>query len=87
MEYNSSDKVLTITRNPHGFINKPTDIDHYGIKLNESGYINDKDFIKLVINKIEGDKNNDIKVNLLKNESDGDEKTTNMFQLKLFQIL
>ena len=61
-EYDSKDTKLIITRNPFGFMNMSTSyLSHYGVKRDDNGMLSDKDFLRYVIKKIEGDKSNDIK--------------------------
>ena len=53
-EYDSNTTTLTITRNPFGFINNTTkDYIYEGVKINESGNINDTDFVKIIIKLLE----------------------------------
>lgn len=48
-EYDSNTTTLTITRNPFGFINTTNTSIYEGVKLNESGNINDSDFVKIIM--------------------------------------
>ena len=48
-EYDSNTTILTITRNPFGFININKNSLYDGVKLNESGNLSDIDFVKIII--------------------------------------
>ena len=48
VDYNPTLSVLTITRNPYGFINKSSDDIYKGVIIGEHGELDDAQFIKLV---------------------------------------
>lgn len=54
IEYSSSSKTLTVTKNPFGFVNyrKKDRNDYFGVSYNEKGEINEEKFIKFIIKKL-----------------------------------
>ena len=48
IEYSPDRKILTITRNPFGFINDYKSSTYKGIKLNEAGKLSEYDFINII---------------------------------------
>jgi len=60
VEYNISSKMLTITRNPFGFIGKFTR-KYEGVNLNEQGNIDDAGFMRIITDILE---NENIKISI-----------------------
>lgn len=86
IDYKSTSKILTVTRNPFGFINIKKDDIYKGVsntKIKKKGDINDNDFIKILIsilNKNEIDVvSNSIQVNTYKALPDTLESFQNYF--------
>jgi hypothetical protein len=59
IEYKSSSTILTITRNPFGFISSFKSGQYEGVNVDERGQLSDEDFVKFVISVLKGE---DIKV-------------------------
>jgi hypothetical protein len=50
MKYSAVDRVLTVTRNPFGFVNAfKKDKQYEGVTVDEHGAVSDDDFVKLVV--------------------------------------
>ena len=58
MKYSAADRVLTVTRNPYGFVNahkKGKDHLYQGVTVDEHGAVSDDDFVKLIISVLSSD--------------------------------
>jgi hypothetical protein len=82
-DYKPSSKILTLTRNPFGFISSYNKTRFKGVYLDENGDISDEDFLKtleeqLQSNKIEIDKSN-IKIENYKALPDTLDEFQNLF--------
>jgi len=56
MKYGAADRVLTVTRNPYGFVNAHAHKQRYeGVTVDEHGAVSDDDFIKTVISVLSSD--------------------------------
>jgi hypothetical protein len=60
MKYRAADRVLTVTRNPYGFVNVHNKKDkdrvlYQGVTVDEHGAVSDDDFVKLIISVLAGD--------------------------------
>jgi len=53
ISYNSSGTMLTITRNPLGFVNKTAKGNYEGVRLGDRGQMNDDDYVKYIYNYTE----------------------------------
>ena len=54
MKYRAADRVLTVTRNPYGFVNVHKK-RYEGVTVDEHGAVSDDDFIKIIISVLAGD--------------------------------
>ena len=57
-KYSAADRVLTVTRNPYGFVNvhkRGKDHLYQGVTVDEHGAVSDDDFVKLIISVLAGD--------------------------------
>jgi hypothetical protein len=60
MKYSAADRVLTVTRNPYGFVNahahkKGKDPRYDGVTVDQHGAVSDDDFVKVVVAVLAGD--------------------------------
>ena len=58
MKYSAADRVLTVTRNPYGFVNahkKGKDHLYQGVTVDEHGAVSDEDFVKLIVSVLASD--------------------------------
>jgi hypothetical protein len=58
MKYSAADRVLTVTRNPYGFVNahkKGKDHLYQGVTVDEHGAVSDDDFVKLIVSVLASD--------------------------------
>jgi hypothetical protein len=57
-KYSAADRVLTVTRNPYGFVNvhkKGKNHLYQGVTVDEHGAVSDDDFVKVIISVLAGD--------------------------------
>jgi len=57
-KYSAADRVLTVTRNPYGFVNvhkRGKTHLYQGVTVDEHGAVSDDDFVKLIISVLAGD--------------------------------
>ena len=55
MKYSAADRVLTVTRNPYGFVNAHKKGKYDGVTVDEHGAVSDDDFVKVVVAVLAGD--------------------------------
>ena len=51
VDYSASSKILTVTRNPIGFVNEGSLSSYEGVAVNAHGQLDDENFMKLITSR------------------------------------